>query len=241
MPLVNHTRLHREGEMKRETAASEFLNRCDALRVSGARLQSVIRRIGEHGEAAFRMTDRLPRAEAAGITRPITLRAGESSLDVSVDERGDWNRLLDVSARTITEMNAAVAEYEAFLMALLASGRKLAECAGVSLESVIGNAVDHSIAFRKAVDSYQNLRSGNPLSAAEARFNRLRIAAAGMAMVTLSRSSGSVIRRAAPSGRIGRVSGETSKIPARTPLLVRQASRSKRNPGPNVMIGAAAA
>jgi hypothetical protein len=177
---VNYRKLVRDDEIREGVAVADFLSHCDALRAAGDRLHSVVQQVGDYGQAAFRMTHRLPRSTTSTQGPALTLRAGESSLDLTPDERQRWDVLVQGASRAVVAMNEAVSAYEEVLAALLASGRKLEQALGVSLESVIGNVVDHSITFRKAVDSYQNLRAGSRLEDAEVRFNRLRIATAGM-------------------------------------------------------------
>src|SRR5262245_12791407 len=77
-------------------------------------------------------------------------------------------------------MNKGVTAYEEAFSGFLGSGRTLEQILKMDLDSVIRDAVDRSVRFRKAMDSYQNLSVRSTIADAEKRFNRLKVATAAM-------------------------------------------------------------
>jgi hypothetical protein len=162
----------------------EFLVKADALRAAGERLLHVIMLVSQNGESAFGMTARRSRyafdeADSPGKPQSLTLRTGDTSIELDPRELEQWNSLVAQTAAGVERMNAAVQAYEEALSSL-ASGRTLDSLSGLGLESLISNVVDHSIKFQKALDSYQTLRASSSLEDAERRFTRVMYAAEAM-------------------------------------------------------------
>jgi hypothetical protein len=171
---INYRKYLREEDLRQEDLDARFLEAADKLRALGDRLLYVISLTSDNGEAAFKLIQRSPDiAESAGLT----LRSGETSIALAPDGRRNWDGLVSKASQTATLMNEGIMSYEEALWAILSIGRSLERVVGVSLESVISVVVDESVKFRKAADSYQNLRAGSPLDEAQLRFERLRLAA----------------------------------------------------------------
>ena len=103
--FVNYRKYVRDREVRQEDPIVAFLAKTDALRVAGERLLHITNSAGERGIAAFRMTDFL-RAEAkAASSSPLSLRAGETSLELTSEGRGRWDELVEDTARGVDAMN----------------------------------------------------------------------------------------------------------------------------------------
>lgn len=160
--FINYRKYIRDHEERQEDAAVEFLSQADVLRAAGERLLHVIMLVGQNGEGAFTMATRnshyvLRGEDSAGKTEALSLRSGETSIELDAAERERWNALIAQTASCVELMNSAVEAYEAALSSILASGRRLEKLIGVSLESVISNVVDHGIRFQKALDFLSDL------------------------------------------------------------------------------------
>jgi hypothetical protein len=182
--FINYKKYLRDESDGEQESEIDFMNKTDALRAAGERLLHVIMLVSQNGETAFALTGRvsptLLRDEAAPGMQSLTLRSGETSIDLDLDEREKWNSLVSQTAKGVELMNSAIQEYEDALSAILASGRRLDTLAGLGLESLIGNVVDHGIKFRKALDSYQTLRASSTVEQAQQRFTQLVYAAEAM-------------------------------------------------------------
>jgi hypothetical protein len=183
--FINYRKYLRDESDREQEAEIDFLNKADALRTAGDRLLHIIMLVSQNGEAAFALTGRVSQrslAEDASPTRrSLTLRAGETSIDLDRNEREKWNLLVDQTAKGVELMNLAVQDYEETLSAMLSSGRRLDTLSELGLESLIGKVVDHGIRFRKALDSYQTLRASSTVEQAQQRFTQLVYAAEAMA------------------------------------------------------------
>jgi hypothetical protein len=182
--FINYRKHFRDEDHRREDSEVEFLSKADALKAAGERLLHTIKLIEDNGETAFRLIG--PRAEFRPVGDelseriPLTLRAGETSIEVSRDERQGWNALVTSTTRTIDLLNGNVETYEEALLAVLASGRKLNSISALGVDSLIGNVVDLSVSFQKALDSYHTLRASTPIEECERRFTRVMYAAEAM-------------------------------------------------------------
>src|SRR5262245_5834054 len=79
--FVNHRKYVRDKEIREEDTTGRFLAQSDALRAAGERLLDITRSVGDHGVAAFRMTDFLARGREMPRSLPLRLRAGDTSLE----------------------------------------------------------------------------------------------------------------------------------------------------------------
>lgn len=182
---INYKKFLREEENRLSDAESEFLTRADTLKAAGERLLHVITLVSQSGEAAFSMTARESRykiTEGPGSQErlAITLRSGDTSIELHREERGRWNELVGQSARHVEVMNTGVEEYEDALSSVLAAGRTLNSIAGLGVESIIGKVVDRSIEFQKTLDSYHTLKASSHVEEAQRRFSRVMYAARAM-------------------------------------------------------------
>jgi hypothetical protein len=182
--FINYKKYFRDESDREQEAEIDFLNKTDALRAAGERLVHIIMLVSDNGEAAFALTGRVSRQpvneEITPKIKSLTLRAGDTSIELDLNERDKWNSLVSQTARVVEAMNSAVQEYEKAFSAILESGRRLDTLSGLGVESLIGNVVDHSVRFRKAFDSYQTLRASSLVEQAQQRFTQLVYAAQAM-------------------------------------------------------------
>jgi hypothetical protein len=183
--FINYKKLLRDDENRLSDAEIEFLIRADTLRSAGERLLNVIVLVSQSGETAFSMTAResaYKREEGPEVLKreAITLRSGETSIELHYEERPRWNQLVGESAKHVEVMNEAVEKYEDALSSILAAGQTLNSITGLGVESIIDNVVDRSIEFQKALDSYHTLRASSPVEEAQRRFSRVMYAARAM-------------------------------------------------------------
>lgn len=182
--FINYRKYLRDESDRELEAEVDFLAKTDTLKAAGERLLHVITLVSQNGEIAFALTGRVSEQfrgeETAPKIQSLTLRAGETSIDLDLSDRERWNSLVGQSANTVELMNSAVQTYENALSDILASGRRLDTLSGLGLESLIGNVVDHGIRFRKALDSYQTLRASSTVDEAHRRFTQLVYASEAM-------------------------------------------------------------
>src|SRR5437016_6149454 len=96
--FINYRKYLRDESDREQDAEIDFLNKTDALRAAGERLLHVIMLVSQNGETAFALTGRvspqLVSEEAAPRVLSLTLRAGETSIDLDLNEREKWNSLV---------------------------------------------------------------------------------------------------------------------------------------------------
>jgi hypothetical protein len=182
--FINYKKYIRDESDREQESEIDFLNKTDALRAAGERLVHVIMLVSRNAEAAFALTGRVSRQPFTEEENPkiksLTLRAGETSIELDLNGRDKWNSLVSETAKGVESMNSAVQEYEEAFSAILASGRRLDTLSSLGVESLIGNVVDHGVRFRKAFDSYQTLRASSAIEQAQQRFIQLVLAAQAM-------------------------------------------------------------
>jgi hypothetical protein len=124
--FINYRKYLRDESDRELEAKIDFLNKTDTLRAAGGRLRHVISLVSQNGESAFALTSRvshqLVNEEVAPRIQSLTLRAGETSIDLDLDEREIWNSLVSQTAQSVELMNSAIQDYEEALSAILAAG-----------------------------------------------------------------------------------------------------------------------
>jgi len=157
--VINYRKYVTDDVTRKEDQIADFRVAFDLFRASGTRLLDLVSIVAENGLEAFEMVERLPRIEEGPSNlMKRTLRAGETSLDLEPNQIQTWNTLLNTVSHTIGDMNIAVQTHEQRFEAILKAARGLEVVSSVGLEPLITNVVDHAIRFRKAFDSFQNLR-----------------------------------------------------------------------------------